>query len=298
MVMFGYIQPTNKLIAYAQTEVPMQELYAEVATIKPAHLVMRGTTDSDILLATMETKPPLGIAGYEQSFLGCASYTSQRPATIDTAYANGAKVPVLSGTNFVLPLRLAANFAVVKGDRLCSFTDGTVAPYVPVGDGFALKIPFTKQVSAKDTGIDLPAGVVITGAFIDVTTEISGSHIDVGFINAVESGDEDGLIDGAATTAAGMVAPINYDAAAAAGLTCGDYIATEVTTGGTVFFGLPKDYVCNGTIKSLSYTTSNHAVVGNIFVVVRSRGIVDVGRAEKTLAKSTSEQDIMAMVNI
>ncbi len=69
MVMFGYIQPTNKLIAYAQTEVPMQELYAEVATIKPAHLVMRGTTDSDILLATMETKPPLGIAGYEQSSL-------------------------------------------------------------------------------------------------------------------------------------------------------------------------------------------------------------------------------------
>jgi len=34
-----------------------------------------------------------GIAGYEQSFLGAASSTSNRPANVDTAYAKDARVP-------------------------------------------------------------------------------------------------------------------------------------------------------------------------------------------------------------
>lgn len=301
MVMYGYIEPDNKLVAYAPTEVAIQELYAGAATIKPGMLVGRGADDSKCVLATIGTAAvmPLGVAGYEQSFLGNSSYTSQRPATITTAYASGAKVPILSGTNFVLPLKLAIGFASTKGDRLASFTDGTVIPFIPVMGGFAIKIPFEKNATEKDTGIDLPAGVIVTGAFIEVTENVAASTVDVGLLSTEASGDADGFIDGASAASKGFVFPVNQ-AAAAASLTAGELISTDIKSADStaIFFALPKSYVTDGTTKSITYTTSDHEIEGNIYIVCQATGMVDVGRAEKTVSASTSIQTQMAMVNI
>jgi len=58
-------------------------------------VVMKGTNDDDVVACDGVTKAPFGVAGYEQSFLGAASSTSNRPANVDTAYAKDARVPVL-----------------------------------------------------------------------------------------------------------------------------------------------------------------------------------------------------------
>lgn len=50
---------------------------------------MKGTNDNDVVACDGVTKAPFGVAGYEQSFLGAASSTSDRPANVDTAYAKG-----------------------------------------------------------------------------------------------------------------------------------------------------------------------------------------------------------------
>ena len=302
MVIFGYKTPTNKLVAYAQNEIAMQELYAGVANIKPGMLVGRVTDDSKCTIATIGTSGvvPYGVAGYEQSFLGSTSYTSQRPSAITSAYASGAFVPILSGTNFVLSLQLAANFATVKGDRLCSFTSGTVAPYVSAQGGFALKIPFTNSEAAEvDTGIDLPAGVMVTGAFVEVTTAVADGTIDVGLLSTEASGDADGFLNGVSCATAGFIMPINQ-AAVAATLTAGELISTAIKSADStaIFFAFPKTHVTYGTAKSITYTTADKKIAGNIYLVCQAKGMIDVGRAEKTVATSTSVQNVMSMVNI
>lgn len=301
MVMWGFIEPDNKLVTYAPTEIAMQELYASVATLKAGYLTGHGADDSKCLLATIGTSGvnPLGVVGYEQSFLGSSSYTSQRPSALTSAFASGAKIPILSGTNFVLPLKLAAGFATVKGDRLASFTGGTVVPYIPAEGGFAIKVPFTKSTTEKDTGIDLPAGVIVTNAFVEVTTNVAASTIDVGLLSTEASGNADGFLDGVSCAAAGFVFPITSDTTAA-NITMGALIQTPIKSNDStpIYAAIPEAHVCDGTTKSITYTTSDHAIAGNIYIVCQAKGMIDVGRAEKTVSSSTSVQNQMAMVNI
>lgn len=104
---YGFVEPDNKIIAYAPNTILIQEEKAEAATIKPGMVVMKGTNDDDVVACDGVTKAPFGIAGYEQSFLGAASSTSNRPANVDTAYAKDARVPVLGGGGFVAMMHLA-----------------------------------------------------------------------------------------------------------------------------------------------------------------------------------------------
>jgi len=53
-------------------------------------------------------------------------------------------------------------FGTVKGDLLASWGGGTVVPVVPMPGGYGVRIPFAKNGSETDTGVDLPEGMIIS----------------------------------------------------------------------------------------------------------------------------------------
>jgi hypothetical protein len=104
-----------------------------------------------------------------------------------------------------------------------------------------------------DTGYDLPdEGVVVDVALIVDTAETTASTktIDVGIINAGESGDEDGFLDGVATTPAGEILPSLTNGS----VTRGAYLR-EVS--GEAGEHSPAGYALNGTAKSVAVTSGD-----------------------------------------
>jgi len=269
---YGFVEPDNKVIAYAPNTILIQEEKAEAATIKPGMVVMKGTNDDDVVACDGVTKAPFGIAGYEQSFLGAASSTSNRPANVDTAYAKDARVPVLGGGGFVAMLHLAPGVGTVKGDLLASWGGGTVVPVVPMPGGYGVRIPFTKNTSETDTGVDLPEGMIISDVIVEVTNEVANVTIDVGLLG----GDAVGFLVGESCAAKGFV---KYNT-------------------------VPNYHVVGDGKVSVSYTTSDSDnLAGNIYVVCAAPGFQIVGRAEETLAPVKDNtafvsQDVMARVYI
>jgi hypothetical protein len=305
---YGFVEPDNKVIAYAPNTILIQEEKAEAATIKPGMVVMKGTNDDDVVACDGVTKAPFGIAGYEQSFLGAASSTSNRPANVDTAYAKNARVPVLGGGGFVAMMHLAPGVGTVKGDLLASWGGGTVVPVVPMPGGYGVRIPFTKNASETDTGVDLPEGMIISDVIVEVTKEVADATIDVGLLGD----DADGFLVGESCAAKGFVKHNTVDTAAAS-LTLGDYfkeadILDATGSGGAQTYRVPNYHVVGDGQVSVTYTTSNSAnLAGNFYMVCAAPGFQIVGRAEETLAPVTTtvdeatvfvSQDVMARVYI
>ena len=311
---YGFVEPDNKVIAYAPNTILIQEEKAEEATIKPGMVVMKGTNDDDVVICDGVTKAPFGVAGYEQSFLGAASSTSNRPANVDTAYAKDARVPVLGGGGFVAMMHLAPGVGTVKGDLLASWGGGTVVPVVPMPGGYGVRIPFVKKTDEFDTGVDLPEGMIISDVIVEVTKEVDSATITVGLLSTEDSSGAgvDGFLDGESCAAKGFVKHNTVDTTAAS-LTLGDYfkeadIVDATSTGGAQTYRVPNYHVVGGGQVSVSYTTSNSAnLAGNIYVVCAAPGFQIVGRAEETLPvaivtdDSGTEfvsQDVMARVYI
>ncbi|HOS28738.1 MAG TPA: hypothetical protein PKY45_14610 [Deltaproteobacteria bacterium] len=132
-----------------------------------------------------------------------------------------------------------------------------------------VKIPVTATEAAnttateKDTGFDLKAGWTVLDAWIVVNTADTGETVDVG-TNSKDSGDADGLIDGASLATTGLVYP---DAVVTAGATETYYSATTrgalladyiVGSNMATDFGLfhKKPYTVAADID-LTFTTSN-----------------------------------------
>ena len=313
---YGFVEPDNKIIAYAPNTVLIQEEKAEATTIKPGMVVMKGTNDDDVVACDGVTKAPFGIAGYEQSFLGAASSTSNRPANVDTAYAKDARVPVLGGGGFVAMMTLAPGVGTVKGDLLASWGGGTVVPVVPMPGGYGVRIPFVKNASETDTGVDLPEGMIISDVIVEVTKEVAESTIDVGLLYAEDSngGDADGFLDGESCAAKGFVKHNTVAlTSAVASLTLGAYfkeadIADATAEAGAQTYRVPNYHVVGGGQVSVSYSTSDSAnLAGNFYMVCAAPGFQIVGRAEETLAPVTAtvdeatvfvSQDVMARVYI
>jgi hypothetical protein len=313
---YGFVEPDNKIIAYAPNTVLIQEEKAEATTIKPGMVVMKGTNDDDVVICDGVTKAPFGVAGYEQSFLGAASSTSNRPANVDTAYAKDARVPVLGGGGFVAMMHLAPGVGTVKGDLLASWGGGTVVPVVPMPGGLGVRIPFVKNATEFDTGVDLPEGIIVSDVIVEVTKEVTNATIDVGLLYAEDNngGDADGFLDGESCAAKGFVKHNTVAlTSAVATLTLGDYfkeadIADATSGAGAQTYRVPNYHVVGGGQVSVSYTTSDSAnLAGNIYVVCAAPGFQIVGRAEETLAVATAtvnnatvfvSQDVMARVYI
>ena len=310
---YGFVEPDNKVIAYAPNTVLIQEEKAEATTIKPGMVVMKGTNDDDVVACDGVTKAPFGVAGYEQSFLGAASSTSNRPANVDTAYARDARVPVLGGGGFVAMMHLAPGVGTVKGDLLASWGGGTVVPVVPMPGGYGVRIPFTKNTSETDTGVDLPEGMIISDVIVEVTKEVADATIDVGLLSTEDSdgGDANGFLDAESCAATGFVKHNNVDAVASNN-TLGAYLVesdiTDADTTTPLTYSVPGIHVVNGGQVSVSYTTSNSAnLAGNFYMVCTAPGFQIVGRVEETLAPVTAtvdedtvfvSQDVMARVYI
>ena len=303
---YGFVEPDNKVIAYAPNTILIQEEKAEAATIKPGMVVMKGTNDDDVVACDGVTKAPFGIAGYEQSFLGAASTTSNRPANVDTAYAKDARVPVLGGGGFVAMLHLASGVGTVKGDLLASWGGGTVVPVVPMPGGYGVRIPFVKKTTEFDTGVDLPEGMIISDVIVEVTKEVAAATIDVGLLGD----DADGFLDGESCAAKGFVKHNLVDGTATNN-TLGAYLVeADIKSADTsaLFYSPPTFHVVGDGQVSVSYTTSDSAnLAGNFYMVCAAPGFQIVGRAEETLAPVTAtvndatefvSQNVMARVYI
>ena len=313
---YGFVEPDNKIIAYAPNTILIQEEKAEVATIKPGMVVMKGTNDGDVVACDGVTKAPFGIAGYEQSFLGAASSTSNRPANVDTAYAKDARVPVLGGGGFVAMLHLAPGVGTVKGDLLASWGDGTVVPVVPMPGGYGVRIPFVKKTTEFDTGVDLPEGMIVSDVIVEVTNEVADATIDVGLLHVENNngGDADGFLDGESCAAKGFVKHNTVAlTSAATTLTLGAYlteadIKDATAEAGAQTYRVPNYHGVGEGQVSVSYKTSESTnLAGNIYVVCAAPGFQIVGRAEETLAPVTAtvndatefvSQNVMARVYI
>ena len=310
---YGFVEPDNKIIAYAPNTVLIQEEKAEATTIKPGMVVMKGTNDDDVVICDGVTKAPFGVAGYEQSFLGAASSTSNRPANVDTAYAKDARVPVLGGGGFVAMMHLAPGVGTVKGDLLASWGGGTVVPVVPMPGGLGVRIPFVKNATEFDTGVDLPEGIIVSDVIVEVTTKVANATIDIGLLSTEDNngGDADGFLDAEDCGTANGFVKHNLVDGTATNNTLGTYLVEadiKSADSSALFYSPPTFHVVGGGQVSVSYTTSNSdKLAGNFYMVCAAPGFQIVGRAEETLAVATAtvdnatvfvSQDVMARVYI
>jgi len=270
------VYPSNDVIV---GEAPYQDdmIIGVSAGCVPGQIVAKGANDTTVIAGTGVLKP-IGVLGY-----GDAT-DSYKPATNTTAYALSARAPVKSGGGFKFKNTLVIGCTVVKGEGMANWLGGQlVGPAAPAPGGIVLKIPFVKNATVADTGIDIPANVGIVDAWVEVTTAAGGATIDVGFENAVESGDLDGLLDGITCAAAGKITPVT-NSTTEANLTKGVLIGPHAkdATATPIFLNIPTTYVCNGTIKSIVYTTSNHTITGFICLQLQANGLQVVGEADES----------------
>ena len=287
MVYTGYVKPTNKIVAAGKPPIKEEFKIETIANMYAGRLVKKGTNQDDIAV---------GGIGDAYGWLGF-EHTRQdyRPADVDTIYKVNDYAMVLKGGGFAPVASLAASFKVTKGDKVANWLNGEVmGPVVPTLNGLALKIPFVKHASVQDTGIDLPANMMVLDAFVEVTANVSSGTIDVGFENAVESGDLDGLLDGVDCANLGISYPVT-NSTTEASLTKGVLIGPHAkdATASAIYWNQPKPYTCNGTIKSLVYTTSNHDIAGNIYVVMAYPGWKIVGDAGESVDATSAAADLI-----
>jgi hypothetical protein len=288
MSYLGVRIPSNKVVFGGNPLKVIQKV--ETATnMYPGRLVVKGTNDDDVVVSD-GLKAPEGWLDFD------ATDPNYIPADITTLYAANDQAKVVSGNCFVyMPSGLATGTTATKNDVLLSWTNGQVVPGVVMGGKTAIKVPFVQKTSAFDTGIDIPGGVIISDVIIDVVTNVAGSSIDVGFINATESGDEDGLIDGESCVNSGLQTHVLVDATAG-NITTGAYLKTviaEANGSSATNLAVPIKYKTDGTIKSLCYKTSAHAVTGWIYVFVESPGVKVVGKALLGASAASQAADVV-----
>jgi len=130
---------------------------------------------------------------------------------------------------------------------------------------FTFPMLFLAGGTVVDTGFDIPIGMLITDVAVQVLAVDAGETVDIGFINAVESGDEDGLAK--LVTVANLGFPTLYPVVT--GGTNIDYLVETAGYGAylaqaiagadavaTVGGWAKRNYATDGTIKSLVYTPS------------------------------------------
>lgn len=283
----GYNKPSNKIVVGGKPPL-VQELKIEtVANMYAGRLVQKGTNQDDMKVGGIGAA--YGWLGYEQSNPGF------RPADVDTIYTVDDMAAVLKGGGFAILASLAASFSVKKNDKVANWANGQVmGPVEPMLGGLALKIPFIQKTTEFDTGIDIPANMIVLDAAVEVTTNVAASWIDVGILSSEPGGDADGFLIHPSCAAAGMVSPI-LSHATEASLTLGALLGTHQKSADitALYEAVRKAFVADGTAKSLTYTTSAHAITGNIWLALAYPGFRIVGEAGETVDASAAAADLI-----
>jgi hypothetical protein len=117
-----YPTPVNRIVVQGMTL--FSEFNAGASTIKPGYLVMKGSTDDDVLICDGSTHNPTGWAGYEQAS------PDYKPANISTAYNTGDRLPVVSCKGGLVLATLATSQTIVNGDALACGTSSNAGMVV------------------------------------------------------------------------------------------------------------------------------------------------------------------------
>lgn len=282
-------KPVNNLvrkgIANGKSAPSIEEFRVEVAAnMYPGRLVQTGTTEDDIKVGDA-LHAPLGWLGYEDSD------PISRPATVTDIYAVNARAMALSGGGF-MPVGFLAKGCICKfGDDVAGWTDGTlIGPVLAATGGVVIGIPFTKSTAEVSTSIVLPAGLMVGTPWIDVSTAVAGSSIEVGLAEvtgAEAGGDGDGFLDGISCAATGPVYPSLTTATPTLGaLLVEDVLADAATP--SVPFVSPKMHKTDGVAKTVTYKTSNHTVAGKIWIPLYGPGLKIVGQVQENIDASAA----------
>lgn len=118
----GLIKPNNKIVAYGTPKIEIERNVGTATEMYPGRVVIKGSTDYDVVVATANAVAPIGWLGYE------TCNPNYKPAdTTSATYAVGDKVPVLGGGGFIIVGTLATSQTIVKGDQLVCAANGQLA---------------------------------------------------------------------------------------------------------------------------------------------------------------------------
>ena len=274
----GYVTPTQNIIVRGTSPLLHRRNIGSATNMYPGRIVVREATDYDIKVGD-GILPPLGWLGYEDF------NETERPATIDTIATADTEGPVHAGGGFAIRGTLHAGTVAVQGDLLASWSDGLVIPAILIGGVPAIKVPFSKNATLKDTGIDIPAGAWVGLPQVYVTTHHDSGTIDIGLGAGTETGhDADGLVDGLSlNTEDGKWATHDFVNSTEGSITVGVLLdEAHLKDAGNAYAPVLTNnfgHICDGTCVSLDYTTSDHAVAGYFYVPVMSPGVQIVGKA-------------------
>ena len=257
------IIPENRTILNGQMNIRDGKIGGTVTEVKAGRLLTRNAGDSLVKINDMTTKPA-GFLVYEKV------HAKYKPANITTAMVADQIAAIGNGPG--VELVGYTTEAVTKDQLMCPAADGKLRIY----DGGGIKekiIPFVKQTSEFDTTWDLPDNALVMSVFPEVTTALASGTIDIGILSSEANGDADGFIDGASCATAGYVKPISVHATEAS-LTVGLLSGTHVKSadGTPLYAAIAQHYQCDGTAKSISYTTSDHVIAGNIHILYTEPG--------------------------
>lgn len=294
----GFVIPINKIVCYGEPK--FLEGVAEEAGFVAGMWVAAGSKEGKVIRG----QPGLGAKGfvsYASSYVAVESSTdknqSQRPRGLRLPFGNGAIISVLFGANFGLSVPVAPGVAIFESCALAGWTDGTLLPGKPCAGGVTVSIPFTKSTDEMPTNFTIPAGIKVADARIKVTTNVSGGTISAGILSTEAGGDADGFLKTASAAAAGTIQPIVLDTTAA-NLTKGALLGTVIKSADStaVYASIAIKFTGDGTAKTVSYTTSNHAIAG--YIELDIIGLEIIGKAMFPLPADDEQQWMVAEASV
>lgn len=164
------------------------------------------------------------------------------------------------------------HFEVIKGVTPSGLNEYTVSNDIR---NVTAVIPFAIQDTAAatetTTGFSLPTNAIVTplGGGVEVTTLESGKTIQVGILSSQSGGSASGFYNALSLTLAGQTVPSFSDTTGTLnGNTYGAFLASYVAGAPGTGMSYIKQYICNGTAKTISYTLSSGTAAAQGFITI------------------------------
>lgn len=280
----GHSTPTGRIIDLGEPLIKLEKNVETVAEVYPGRLVAKGTTDYDIKVADGVNAVPVGWALFEQTS------PEWRKDAFTTIFAVNDKIKVGRGGDFSIYAWMPKGFVARQGDKMFSWSNGYVVPGQYV-DGFpCIAVPYSKNVSEYDTGVDFATGMLVKNCFILSETNIAASTISVGILSSEGGGSATGfLVVQPVGAVAGLITQNLADATQASVYAGALITEVDLKDANSVYFGVLNWWKCDGTAKSLSYTTSSHVFDGRMLIQMGNIGITEVGTSEEAKDATAAE---------